>query len=83
MAVAADAKRRERLINGRHMTCPRCREKQDILRFIPMGMIEEFQDETNPIYKCPLCRWVFSPALTLDEFRAMIETFQSEGRAAT
>jgi uncharacterized Zn finger protein len=77
MAVAPDAKRRERLIDGRYMTCPRCREKQDILRFIPMGIIEEFQDETNPIYKCPECRWVFSPALTLSEFRALVETFES------
>jgi hypothetical protein len=32
-----------------------------------MGVIEEFADETNPIYKCPSCRWVFSPALREDE----------------
>lgn len=82
MAVAADAKRRERLIDGRYMRCPRCREKQDILRYIPMGVVEEFADETNPIYKCPLCRWVFSPALTLDEFRAMVEAFQTRDTAS-
>lgn len=71
MAVT-DAKRRvtrERLIEGRLMTCPRCREKHDILRYVPMGVIEEFADETNPIYKCPTCRWVFSPALSEDELR--------------
>jgi hypothetical protein len=47
-----------------------------------MGVVEEFADETNPIYKCPLCRWVFSPALTLDEFRAMVEAFQTRDTAS-
>ena len=65
----ASTKRRDResLIDGRYMTCPRCREKLDILRFLPMGQIEEFLAETNPIYKCPLCRWVFSPACDVEE----------------
>jgi hypothetical protein len=26
-----------------------------------MGQIEEFVSETNPVYKCPSCRWIFSP----------------------
>lgn len=26
-----------------------------------MGMVEEFKNETNPVYKCPSCRWIFSP----------------------
>ena len=26
-----------------------------------MGQVEEFVTETNPIYKCPGCRWIFSP----------------------
>jgi transposase-like protein len=43
------------------MVCPRCRVEHNVLRYVPMGMIEEFRDETNPIYKCPSCRWVFSP----------------------
>lgn len=83
MAVASDAKRRdeepgkrvdrnrERLIDGHQMRCPRCRVKNDLLRYVPMGMIEEFRHETNPIYKCPECRWVFSPALTIEELKAM------------
>lgn len=67
-----DAKRREasRLIEGRDMTCPRCRGKFDVLRFVPMGIVEEFAQETNPIYKCPGCRWIFSPALTPSELLA-------------
>jgi hypothetical protein len=36
-----------------------------------MGIIEEFRAETNPIYKCPGCRWLFSPALTIDEVKSM------------
>jgi rubredoxin len=56
------------------MLCPRCRKKNDVLRFIPMGVIEEYADETNPIYKCPECRWVFSPALTPSEFLDFIQS---------
>jgi hypothetical protein len=26
-----------------------------------MGQVEEFVEETNPVYKCPTCRWIFSP----------------------
>lgn len=54
------------------MRCPRCREQQDVLAFVPMGMIEEYAEETNPIYKCRMCRWVFSPALRISEMLAML-----------
>lgn len=43
------------------MRCPRCKELHDILRYVPMGQVEEFIEETNPVYKCPSCRWIFSP----------------------
>jgi len=78
MAVATDVKPSGRLIDGRYMTCPRCRQKQDILVFVPMAIIEEFKDELNPIYKCPICRWVFSPALTIEELKMMFGIFESE-----
>lgn len=26
-----------------------------------MGESPEFESETNPIYKCSLCKWIFSP----------------------
>lgn len=86
MAVTSDAKRGEQnsarkkppLIEGRYMRCPRCKAKHDVLRFIPMGVIEEYEDETNPIYKCPSCRWVFSPALTEDELRAYLSLGQKQ-----
>lgn len=44
------------------MRCPRCKQLHDILAYVPMEQVEEFADETNPIYKCPSCRWIFSPA---------------------
>ena len=49
------------LIAGRRMLCPRCKKYHDILEYIPMQQIEAHADETNPIYKCPECRWAFSP----------------------
>jgi len=73
---ATNAKRsgKETLIqDGRYMKCPRCREVHDILKYVPMVQIEEFLSETNPIYKCPKCRWVFSPA------RNAVEEFLSYG----
>jgi hypothetical protein len=58
-----DAKQGEsKLIEGRCMRCPRCRVLHDILAYTPMGQIESFVKETNPVYKCPKCRWIFSPA---------------------
>jgi transposase len=49
------------------MICPRCREHHDILRFIPMGLVEEFREDTVPVYKCPSCRWIFAPAQNVRE----------------
>jgi hypothetical protein len=69
-----DAKRRPRreplIVGGRYMTCPRCREQHDILLYVPMGQVEEFKEETVPVYKCPTCRWIFAPAQNVrDEMR--------------
>lgn len=25
-------------------------------------MIAEFASETTPVYKCPVCKWIFAPA---------------------
>lgn len=47
------------------MTCPRCKQKQEILSFVPLQQSEEFVQETNPVYKCPRCRWIFSPSESL------------------
>lgn len=43
------------------MRCPRCKEQHDILKYVPLRLIEEFMEETTPIYKCPTCRWMFAP----------------------
>lgn len=61
---SADVMRRNStlIVNGRYMICPRCKKQHDVLRYVPMGQIEEFYAETNPVYKCPQCRWIFSPA---------------------
>lgn len=67
MAVVADATRGNEpveqipLIEGTRMRCPRCKRLKNILEFVPMGQAEEFKEETNPVYKCPDCRWIFSP----------------------
>lgn len=74
MATDAMRSKQESLINdGRYMKCPRCREVHDILKYVPMGQVEEFLSETNPIYKCPSCRWIFSPA------KNVVEDFLSNG----
>lgn len=74
MATDAMRSKHETLISdGRYMKCPRCREVHDILKYVPMGQVEEFLPETNPIYKCPNCRWIFSPA------RNVVEDFLSHG----
>lgn len=66
VATAVDEQTRPKqrlpLIEGRRMRCPRCRELHDILAYVPMKQMEAFVAETNPIYKCPTCRWIFSPA---------------------
>lgn len=67
MVAVADARRRVSLLHGRNMQCPRCRTFHDVLRYQPMEQIDEFKEETYPIYKCPSCRWRFSPAPTIEE----------------
>lgn len=69
VSIVTDAKRREDrlIVDGRYMRCPRCRETHDILRYVPMGQIEEFKHETVPVYKCPSCRWIFAPAQDVRE----------------
>lgn len=53
---------RRPLIEGRYMRCPRCKQLHDILKYVPLEQKKEFELETNPVYKCPQCRWIFSPA---------------------
>lgn len=64
MATTTDATRRENslILDGRYMRCPRCKGTHDVLKYVPMGMVEEFKSETMPVYKCPSCRWIFAPS---------------------
>ena len=68
--VSAEKRRPKReplIVDGRYMTCPRCRKQHDVLRFVPMGQVEEFLEDTVPVYKCPSCRWIFAPAQNVRE----------------
>lgn len=51
-----------RLIDGVRMRCPRCKKPQHVTDFERLMEIEEFAQETTPVYRCLLCRWVFAPA---------------------
>lgn len=58
----AEREKKRTLIEGRLMNCPRCDSANDILRYVPMQQSENFLAETSPVYKCPECKWIFSPA---------------------
>lgn len=62
MDKTAKKRPKRSLVTGRMMTCPRCKKPHDILQYVPLRMIEEFMEETTPVYKCPSCRWIFAPA---------------------
>ena len=48
------------------MVCPRCKKDHDVLQYIRLEQIEEYELETVPIYKCPSCKWMFAPAGEMD-----------------
>lgn len=60
------------------MRCPRCKVLHDILQHVPMGQVEEFIEETNPVYKCPGCRWIFSP-VQFDDLMPNFPDFPLDG----
>lgn len=66
------------LIEGTKMRCPRCKRLHDVLAYVPLLMVEEFSEETTPVYKCPACLWVFAPieriTLTLEAPRLEAQT---------
>jgi len=51
------------LLNGRHLTCPRCKKEHSVEEYLRLKEAEEFKSETVPIYKCPSCKWIFALAL--------------------
>lgn len=62
MSELTSARRRKPLIEGRQMTCPRCKTPHEIFKYVPLEVIEEYAAETTPCYKCPKCKWIFAPA---------------------
>lgn len=41
-------------------------------------IIEEYAHETNPIYKCPGCNWVFSPSVDVPALMQRIEELEGQ-----
>lgn len=50
------------IINGRMLTCPRCKQEKDVLQYVPLQVIEEYAKDCTPPYKCPNCKWIFALA---------------------
>lgn len=79
-AQAAPSTQSEPLLSGGKLRCPRCKRYQDPLRFERFDQIEEYEDETNPIVKCPVCRWIFSPGPSNAELAAMLQALFERSR---
>lgn len=60
------------LVDGRWMTCPRCRTTRDMLLYKKMDMEPDYADSLTPCYKCPSCRFIFAPA-DMNLIRAALE----------
>jgi len=48
------------ILQGRNLICPRCKRSQDLLTYVPLMEIEEFQHDTTPVMKCSSCKWIFA-----------------------
>jgi uncharacterized protein YbaR (Trm112 family) len=48
------------ILQGTKLVCPRCKKPQDLLNYTRLQEIEEYSQETVPIYKCSLCKWMFA-----------------------
>lgn len=65
------------LLNGRMLTCPRCKKEHSVESYLRLGEAEEFKTETNPVYKCSSCKWIFSLAVPEDFQRKLIDLLSS------
>lgn len=61
-------KENKSLLNGRFLTCPRCEVTQDILTYVPLQEISEYAAQTQPIYKCRNCKFLFALSNTYEHF---------------
>lgn len=47
------------------MMCPRCKQSRDILDYKPFDRTVAYEEDLNPVYKCPKakggCSYIFSP----------------------
>jgi hypothetical protein len=50
----------ERLIQGATLKCPACGERQDILAFWPLELVERFQSQLAVALRCRLCLHIFA-----------------------
>lgn len=65
------------------MKCPRCKKLHDVLQYIRLETIEEFQTQTVPCYKCPSCKWIFAVADEMPQdivlrFKELIDDLRNE-----
>jgi phage FluMu protein Com len=70
-----------RLIDGHKMKCPRCKDFYSVEQYLRLEEIEEFDDETVPVYKCPKCKWIFAldvgvPPEILEELSQLVSEFR-------
>lgn len=71
------------LLNGRFLTCPRCKQEASVEEYLRLGEAEEFKTETVPVYKCPMCKWIFSLAVPNDLYEKLTELLSSTQSIAT
>jgi phage FluMu protein Com len=63
------------------MKCPRCKDFYSVEQYLRLEEIEEFDDETVPVYKCPKCKWIFAldvgvPPEILEELSQLVSEFR-------
>lgn len=56
------------LLNGRFLRCPRCEVEADILTYVPLQEIAKYAAQTQPIYKCRNCKFVFALSNDYESF---------------
>jgi transposase-like protein len=71
------------LLNGRMLTCPRCKKEHSIESYLRLTEAEEFKAETVPIYKCSSCKWIFALSVPEQLYEKLIEYLASNGSLPT
>jgi transposase-like protein len=70
------------LLNGHMLRCPRCKKEHSIESYMRLAEAKEFEHETNPIYKCESCKWIFSLAVPAELYEKLTELLSSKASIA-